>query len=384
MGIDYRDFIGIKPISCSVSKVQAQSWASVDMTFETEVVSTPRSINEKLQRITYRINKKRTDDQQDLARQGYSPEDVIAMQTEAPASKTQDVWRSNRGRAGTQIIERAQMSLFESERRGQFLKAPLHPSSEFPTMLARLPIFVPGRRTSQRRMIDKDNAIPFETSWGRGRKHGPPLTVQDEDTLLVLGRLRQDRLRGRGARMPIKVMDVMGQGDDLHVHVLYTTLSEIENFIGHQKSGQNFRARLNSIKRLASTRLEVDVMSDKAVERGSVISLLDVAWEKWESDSVLYIQFSPVMAHWFEKAFTYLDLNVRMSLTDTGKAIHRFLSSQPKSYAIGVEKLRSTIGYPRQAKYFLRDLRDSSRNFKNWVGCRNTRSKEQGAESRSS
>ncbi len=318
-----------------------------------------QSLERTLERITNRISKKQADKAQNLSDQGYSEEDLRILQAEAKKPSTAVSPNTNRGRAGQRIIERAQMSLFESERRGLFLKAPLHPSSEFPTMLARLPIFVPGRRTSQRRMIDKDNAIPFETSWGRGRKHGPPLTVQDEDTLLVLGRLRQDRLRGQGARMPIQVLDVMGQGNDLHVHVLYTTLSEIEAFIGHKKSGQSFKARLDSIKRLAATRLEVDVISDKAVERGSVISLLDVAWEKWESDNVLYIQFSPVMAHWFEKAFTYLDLGIRMSLTDTGKAIHRFLSSQPKSYAIHVEKLRATIGYPRQAKYFMRDLRAS-------------------------
>ncbi len=320
---------------------------------------TARSLEQTLERITDRINKKQADKAKALAEQGYREEDLRVLEAEATNTPSAVTANTNRGRAGQRIIERAQMSLIESEQRGQFLKVPLNPSSEFPTMLARLPIFVPGRRTSQRRMIDKDNAIPFETSWGRGRKHGPPLTVQDEDTLLVLGRLRQDRLRGQGARMPIQVLDVLGQGNDLHVHVLYTTLSEVEAFIGHKKSGQSFKARLDSIKRLAATRLEVDVMSDKAVQRGSVISLLDVAWEKWEADNVLYIQFSPVMAHWFEKAFTYLDLGIRMSLTDTGKAIHRFLSSQPKSYAIYAEKLRATIGYPRQAKYFLRDLRES-------------------------
>ena len=46
-----------------------------------------------------------------------------------------------------------------------------------------------------------------------------------------------------------------------------------------------------------------------------------------------------------------------MQLTAPGKAIHRFLSSQPKQYQIGVEKLRTTTGYPRDLKYFMRDLR---------------------------
>ena len=81
------------------------------MTIETEVASTPRSLTDKLQRITDRINKKRTNDIQDLANQGYSPEDVVAMKAEASANNSEAVGRSNRGRAGTQIIERAQMSL---------------------------------------------------------------------------------------------------------------------------------------------------------------------------------------------------------------------------------------------------------------------------------
>lgn len=321
-----------------------------------------RSIEQVLASITARLEAGKKAKQDELTGQGYPPEKVRALQAElatdadnSPSKRRQPY----RGKSANRIIEQAQLSLFDGEQRGQYTKFPLNPSSEFPSMLARLPIFVPGRRSTQRHLIDKENAMPFETPWGKGRKHGPPLTVHDEDTLMVLGMLRQDRLSGAGAKFPISVSDILGQGGNTNVHVLFTTLSEVEQRFGNAKNGQMFKARLQSIKRLASTRIEFEAISDKAIGTGTVVSLLDVAWERWEQEAVLYIQFSPVMAHWYENAYSYLDWNVRMSLSDTGKAIHRFLSSQPRDYEIYADKLRRTIGYPRDSKYFARDMRES-------------------------
>jgi hypothetical protein len=66
-----------------------------------------------------------------------------------------------------------------------------------------------------------------------------------------------------------------------------------------------------------------------------------------------------VMAKWFEKEYTYIDWNMRKQLTDTGKAIHRFLSSQPKEYEIYTRKLKATLGYIRNHNKFLVDLREA-------------------------
>ena len=326
-----------------------------------------RSLDDLLAGLKDRVEWAKKNREREFAEHGYSPEKIAKLAVEAgPIGEGRSSQRCQpyRGRASNAIIQKAQLSLFDGERQGKFSKLPILPSSEFPTMLTRLPIFVPGRRSTQRRLIDKDNAMPFETPWGLGRKHGPPLTVHDEDTLLVLGMLRQDRLSGKGSKLPISVADMMGQGDEVQVHVLFTTLSEIEARFGNAKNGQMFKHRLDSIKRLASTRIEFEMLSDKAVSRGTIVSLMDVAWDQWEKEALLYIQFSPVMAYWYENAYSYLDWNVRMSLPDTGKAIHRFLSSQPKKYAIYAEKLRKTIGYPRGAKYFARDMRESLRRMK--------------------
>ena len=311
-----------------------------------------------LARIAMRITARRQAAADAQAAAGYTPELIEALITEASPAVTRRR-QPYRGRIGAAVIERAQLSLFDLERHGHFTQLPLTPGSEFPSLLARLPIFVPGKRHSRKPLLDRDNALPFETPWGRGRKHGPPLTVYDEDTLLALGMLRQRRLNGRGARMPIPVADFARDGEGVRVHVLFTTLTEVEALFGNSKNGKSFESRLDSIKRLASTRIEFESQSDKFVQNGTVISMIDVAWQRWTEESVLYIQFSPVMAHWFENAYSYVDWTVRLNLTDTGKAIHRFLSSQHREYAIYVDKLRRTIGYPRDIKYFVRDLRET-------------------------
>lgn len=325
---------------------------------------TPTRIAAQLQRIQDRLEFKKREREASLTAEGYSPEVIEQLTAEANSAgkpvTIKSVTRRRqpyRGSSTNRIIEKAQLSLFALEQRGQFTQFPITPSSEFPSLLARIPIFVPGLHRSQSKLLDKDNALSFQTSWGTGRKHGPPLTVYEEDTLIALAMLRQRRLIGKGVKLPISVSDIFGSKDGVNVDVLFTTLSEIEDLCGNTRSGHNLKLRLAAIKRLTATRLEFERLSDSEVPKGTTISILDVAWEKWEQEAVLYIQFSPVMARWLEKAHSYINWDVRMQLTAPGKAIHRFLSSQPKEYQIGVEKLRTTIGYPRDLKYFLRDLR---------------------------
>ncbi|MBT8039481.1 MAG: hypothetical protein KJN78_04535 [Gammaproteobacteria bacterium] len=316
----------------------------------------------RMQRIAARLERKRFAQEQALVQEGFSEQCIeqIVAENEAPRVADTADRQPYRGRDSKTIIEQAQLELIQGEQAGRYIKAPVDVSSEFPTTLTRLPIFVPGRRSNQRGLIDDDNAMALETAWGKIRKHGPPLTVGDEDTLMALGRLRQDELRGRAGRMPISVQDPLGKGRDLNVHVLYTTLAEIEAVFGTAKSGQAYKARLESIRRLAATRLDVERLSGAKLEKGTVFSLFDIAWNRWEKESLLFIQFSPIMTHWFENAFTYIDWNVRMAIpSDAGKAAHRFLSGQPKRYEIGAEKLRKNLLYQRAPKYFIRELRQS-------------------------
>ena len=268
-----------------------------------------------------------------------------------------------RGRTSESVVEQAQLDLFQLERSGQFTTISISPQNEFPTLLTRIPIFVPGRARKQRDRLDNDNALPFKTSWGTGRTFGPPLTVYDEDTLMALGRLRQNMLIGAPGKMPYPVSKLYASADepDVHVHVVLCMLSDIQAICGTSVGGRNNKLRLESVHRLAATKIEFNKDTrDKVRFSGTTIDLVHVKWDVYEDNAILYIQFSPLMAHWLERAYTYIDWNLRRTLrTDVGKAVHRFLSSQPKTYQIFTRKLQVTIGHTGPYKHFMADLREA-------------------------
>ena len=268
-----------------------------------------------------------------------------------------------RGRTSEAVVERAQLDLFELERRGQFTAVSISPQNEFPTLLTRIPIFVPGRARKQRERLDKDNSLPFRTSWGTGRKFGPPLTVYDEDTLMALGRLRHNMLIGAPSKMPYPVSKLYASDEqsDVHVHVVLCMLSDIQAMCGTSVGGRNNRLRLESVRRLAATKIELNKETqDKVRFAGTTIDLVHVRWDVYDENATLYVQFSPIMAHWLERAYTFVDWNLRRRLrTDVGKAVHRFLSGQPRKYQIFAKKLQTTIGHVGPYKYFMADLREA-------------------------
>ena len=267
-----------------------------------------------------------------------------------------------RGRTSESVVERAQMELFNLERQGKFQAYSITPNNEFPTILTRLPIFVPGRAKKQRDRLDRDNALPFSTSWGDGRKFGPPLTVYDEDTLIALGRLRQNMLIGHPSKMPYPVASLYRHetDSDVHVHVVYCMLSDIQDMCGTSKGGRNNKLRLESIRRLAGTKIEFSRETKEKVKIGTTIDLIHVKWDEYEDNAILYIQFSPVMAKWLENEYTYIDWKLRKQMrSDVGKAVHRFLSGQPRRYTIFAKKLQATIGHTGPYKHFMVDLREA-------------------------
>ena len=282
--------------------------------------------------------------------------------------------RGTRGRSSDSVVEQAQLDLFQLERRGQFTAVSINPQNEFPTLLTRLPIFVPGRARKQRELLDNDNALPFQTSWGTGRKFGPPLTVYDEDTLMALGRLRQNMLIGDPGKMPYPVSKLYARtGEtDVHVHVVFCMLSDIQAMCGTSVGGRNNKLRLESVRRLAGTKIEFNKQTQDKVEfSGTTIDLVHVKWDAYEDNAVLYIQFSPIMAQWLERAYTYIDWNLRRKLrTDVGKAVHRFLSGQPPKYMIFTRKLQNTIGHVGPYKHFMADLREAMEQLQSekWLG----------------
>jgi len=260
-------------------------------------------------------------------------------------------------------IEQFQHNLFDREIDGRFETYPIRPGSEFPTFLTRIPIFLPTKRGRNNLPVDEDNALTFTTSWGRGRKHGPPLTIYDEDTLIALARLRKTRLQGQAHHMPIPLSAVQPSqnvNNDIAVHVLSCTLSDIQSMCDDSTGGTNMRLRLASLKRLGATVIEFDRQTkDKIGYRGTQFKFIDIAWDVYDEEAMLLVQFSPLMAKWFENEYTFVDWAIRRELSDTGKALHRFICSQPKRYSIHAIKLQQTIGYQRSYKHFMNDLRAS-------------------------
>ena len=279
-----------------------------------------------------------------------------------------------RGRTSEAVVEQAQLDLFELERRGQFTAVSISPQNEFPTLLTRIPIFLPGRARKQRERLDEDNSLPFRTSWGTGRKFGPPLTVYDEDTLMALGRLRHNMLIGKPAKMPYPVSKLYATDEhpDVHVHVVLCMLSDIQAMCGTSVGGRNNKLRLESVRRLAATKIELNKETqDKVRFSGTTIDLVHVRWDVYDDNATLYVQFSPIMASWLERAYTFIDWNLRRRLrTDVGKAVHRFLSGQPRRYQIFARKLQTTIGHVGPYKYFMADLREALQQMEEagWIG----------------
>lgn len=290
-------------------------------------------------------------------RVGRAEEVKAAVPASEPARE-----QRNRGRASESVVEQAQLDLFRLERRGQFKAVAINASSEFPTLLTRIPIFIPGRVKRQLSSLDRDHALRFETPWGTGRKFGPPLSVYDEDTLMALGRLRQNMLIGPPANMPYPVSRLYQRNDDpnVHVHVVLCMISDIQRMCGTSSGGRNDRLRLESVRRLAGTKVEFSKETQKKVKSGTTIDLIHVKWDEYEENAVLYVQFSPIMAAWLETAYTYVDWNIRRQLrSDVGKAVHRFLSGQGKRYQIFTKKLQTTIGHTGRYKDFVADLREA-------------------------
>ena len=160
---------------------------------------------------------------------------------------------------------------------------------------------------------------------------------------------------------PISTLYRQDDSDDVHVHVVYCMLSDIQDMCGTSKGGRNNKLRLASIKRLAGTKIEFSKETqDKVKSTGTTIDLIHVKWDVYEDNAILYIQFSPIMATWLESAYTYIDWNLRKQLrSDVGKAVHRFLSGQPRQYSIGCKKLQATIGHSGPYKHFMADLREA-------------------------
>jgi hypothetical protein len=245
--------------------------------------------------------------------------------------------------------EQSWKSFVEMEQRGLFASLPVVPHNEYPTLLTRLPIFPPVLRSRQKKWLDHDNALAFKTPFGTGRRHGPPLTVEDEDTLIVLLILRDRRLTGHANRLPFPVPGTYSPRDNGQycVHTVMCTVSQILDLKDVSNGGSARDWVLESVRRLAATTLEINVNKHERyfgkMTKGTTIKLLDVVWSVYE-EGYLLVQFSPIVADWLEREYTYISWTIRKELTDLGKSVHRFLSSQPRYYKGELATIAEVVG----------------------------------------
>jgi hypothetical protein len=259
-----------------------------------------------------------------------------------------------------------QAELFQQESKHLFLQIPIVPNNQFPTVFTRLPVFLPGTRRKQRQLLaaEEDMALRIETPWGICTRMGPPLTVYDEDTLLGLSDLRVSRVNGEPHKLPIPLKQLAAYNNpgNVQVDVAMGTLTDLLGACGNKEHGDSFQDRYKSLKRLIGTTLIFERLSSQSnlLQPGKDLDIISANWARWEEDGIFLVQFSPAMTYWMRHEFVYIDRKVRARLTgDTAKAVHRFLSSCDKTYKIGAEKLMRCVGYTRDYKSFMRDLKQS-------------------------
>ena len=355
------------------------------MTRKHSVDGDASTLKQKLDRITERVEQKQKHKEEALQADGYGPEVITAIEKEAESIKQdrtktagddprESKGKGARGVSPIRVIEKGQLSLLEGEMRGDYTQVPINASTEHPTIFTRIGLFAPTQRGTALQELDEDLAWHFKTGWGRGRKFGSPLTIYDEDTLLALGALRQIQLRGKGKKMPVEVMNPFEPGGETSVDVLYTTIGEIQRYLKQAKGGRGNKKRLASIKRLASVTIEFTKISDPKTNRAIKAEtfstkIIDLLTEEMSNDSVLYVQFPPVMVKWLHESFTYIDMEIRRQLRgDTAKAIHRHLSSQ-KKFNIGAVAFREVLHYTRELKHFTAALRDAMQQLEALGWC---------------
>lgn len=262
--------------------------------------------------------------------------------------------RSQLGVTSKQMISSVEDGILTGEQLGLFEAIPLSKTDVFPTLLARLPIFMPMSRSKQKEIVDDDNYFHFETPFGNGLRSGPLLTTRDEDTLLALERLRYKQLHGDINKLPIKISSNLYNLDELgkvSVDIVICTITMINEELGITDGGDNYNETLLSVRRLANTVIELTTKKkerylSKCKEEGGQFKLIDVRWRAFDDDGLIFAQFSPVVTDWLANEYTYMDKKTRKALgkNDTAKALLRFLSTQPKSYNRNMIELAGCIG----------------------------------------
>lgn len=259
----------------------------------------------------------------------------VGSDTEPPEKKV----RASNGLSSDQVVTRASCEVYKNEQLGLFDAIPISQRETIPTLLTRIPVFMPISKAKQKQLLNDDNALPFETPFGKGKRYGANLGVFDEDVLYALARLSNKKLIGPHENMPIQVSRVYKANEkgSVNVDTVVCTVTDILDRLGLSKGGKMRKDIVDSLERLTSTTLILTLNKEDRYlgkcEIGKPIKLVDIEWQLYSSDGIIYAQFSPIVTYWLESEFTYYDWETRKKLKNRlAKALHRYLSSQPKDF----------------------------------------------------
>lgn len=279
--------------------------------------------------------------------------------------------KSNKGLTSDQIIENAEARVFKSEQLGLFSAIPIKQKEALPTLLTRIPLFMPIPKAKQKDLLDIDNALSFDTPFGKGKRYGANLCVFDEDVMFALSLLSKNRLSGEHANLPISVPITYKADKDgnVHVNIVLCTVTEILKELELSNGGRERKRVIDSIERLASTTLVLTLKKENRYlgncEIGKPIKLIDIEWQRYESEGFIFGQFSPVFTYWLENEETYVNWNIRKKLkTSLAKALHRYLSGQLNQKNKELTKLNKLDDIASSIGYSCRKA-DLKKNFKN-------------------
>jgi hypothetical protein len=254
---------------------------------------------------------------------------------------------------GKKLVKAADEKLVQAEQLGLFTTFPVSDKNLIPTLIARLPIFLPTPATRQTLLLDKDLAYCFETPFGKGRRFGPPVTIEDEDVLYAMLQLSERRLIGKGSKLPVPLNDadwLRDDNNDLTVQVMIATVGQINQEIGLSRAGNNYKNTLAAIKRLGQVGIEIETRKSEMYLgkswTGETIRLVDLKWRAYNEEGLIFAQFSPIMVKWLREQATYYNWKIRRELKSAnGKALHRFLSTQGNHYRKEIEYIADVIGW---------------------------------------
>lgn len=312
------------------------------------------TLETKMERFLAARNSESLQRQKDLAdadrEQATDPDLLTAAIAELEIEQPSQQIKKNRG-IGRKLVKAADAKLLEAEQLGLFTSLMITESNAIPTLLARLPIFVPIPARHQRSMLDKDMAFAFETPFGRGRRFGPPVTIEDEDVLFAMLQLSGRRLVGQGSKLPVPLNDSSWLRDNrgnLTVQVMIATVGQINKELGINDSGLNYKATIASIKRLAHVSIELetrkkDLYLGESWE-GQTIRLIDIQWRAYEEEGLIFAQFSPLMVKWLREQATFHNWKIRRKINSAnGRALYRFLCTQGNHYRKELEYIADAI-----------------------------------------